>query len=48
MEDHAHTESEWDHALELPETRVRSRLRELFAPTDAGDAVEDADRRPRP
>jgi uncharacterized protein (DUF3084 family) len=39
MEEHAHTESE-DVALELPETRVRSRLRELFAPTDAGDAVE--------
>ncbi len=39
MEEHAHTESDED-ALELPETRVRSRLRELFAPTDAGDAVE--------
>ena len=40
MEEHAHTESEGG-ALELPETRVRSRLRELFAPTDAGDAVEE-------
>jgi hypothetical protein len=40
MEEHAHTESEGG-ALELPETRGRSRLRELFAPTDAGDAVEE-------
>ena len=40
MEEHAHTEIEGD-ALELPDTRVRSRLRELFAPTDAGDAVEE-------
>jgi hypothetical protein len=42
MEEHAHTESEGEgDALELPETRGRSRLRELFAPTDAGDAVEE-------
>src|SRR5262245_7513833 len=40
MEEHAHTESEGG-ALELPETRGRSRLRELFAPTDAGDAMEE-------
>ncbi len=40
MEEHAHTESE-GVALELPETRGRSRLRELFASTEAGDAVEE-------
>ena len=41
MEDQAQGESEWDHAHELRDTRVRSRLRGLFAPTDTGDAVAD-------
>ena len=41
MEDHAQGQSEWEHARELRETGVRSRLRGLFAPTDAGDAVAD-------
>lgn len=40
MEDHAQGQSEWE-ATELRETGVRSRLRGLFAPTDAGDAVAD-------
>jgi hypothetical protein len=41
MEDHAQGQSEWERATELRETGVRSRLRGLFAPTDAGDAVAD-------
>ena len=41
MEDQAQGDSEWDHAHELRDTRVRGRLRGLFAPTDTGDAVAD-------
>ena len=41
MEDHAQGQSGWEQATELRETGVRSRLRGLFAPTDAGDAVAD-------
>ena len=41
MEDQAQGDSEWDHAHELRDTRVRGRLRGLFASTDTGDAVAD-------
>jgi len=43
MEDEAQTESDGErHAVpELRETGVRTRLRGLFAPTDAGDAVAE-------
>ena len=41
LEEPANGHSEWDHPRELRETGVRSRLRGLFAPTDAGDAMAD-------
>jgi hypothetical protein len=41
MEDHAHGDVGWEQGPEPRESGVRSRLRGLFAPTDAGDAVAD-------
>lgn len=41
MEDHAQGESLSERTDELGETRMRERLRGLFASTDAGDAVVD-------
>src|SRR5688572_13935027 len=41
MEDHAQGESLSERSGELGETRMRERLRGLFASTDAGDAVVD-------
>ena len=41
MEDHAQGENLFERSDELGETRMRARLRGLFASTDAGDAVAD-------
>ena len=41
MEDHAQSDSDWERAHELRAAGVRHRLRDLFAPTDTGDAVAD-------
>jgi hypothetical protein len=41
MEEQAHGDSGWGHEPEPRQSGRRSRLRGLFAPTDAGDAVAD-------
>jgi hypothetical protein len=40
MHEQARADRPWDHWPDDRETGVRGRLRALFAPTDAGDAVE--------